>query len=524
MGEELRSATVGIPVSAYDEMMDETELIRDLLQGTDHMRDCGTTYLPQEDEETTTAYNNRKKRTVLLGAFERTLQKLTGEVFSKDMVLQEDTPQEIKDWVEDVDDEGNDLGRFSWLVFEDALAVGSSFILVDYPAIQVIRRDGKPYYVDSWDGVEKPLTKEVELKMGWKPYLVHVKAENLIGWRFEKLNGRMTLTQIRINELTEEPDGEYGSKNVERVRVIYRDRWELWRKVEKEQVVKSNTAGTTTTAVAEGLAAEYFLEEQGTRSFGEIMLAPVFLGKKTGRMTCKPPLKGLAELNLVHWQSSSDQRNILHYARMATYFGRLLQVSGKDKKVKFGANQLIHGTDPNSDLKVVEHSGKAIDSGRQDLKDLEDSMAMFGLTQMMPRTGNATATERAIDTSESNSSLKTYAMVFEDALNQAISWVGLFFGKPEGQSGGVSVNTDFLLNLSEKDVEVILKAVDQGILSKSVAFNELKKRGIVGDEVEFEDMLAEIQKEKEDQSKRDQARFDFLRQQQEQSATAEEEE
>ena len=118
-------------------------------------------------------------------------------------------------------------------------------------------------------------------------------------------------------------------------------------------------------------------------------------------MTGRPPLMDLALLNLAHWQSSSDQRHILHVARVPLLFARNLRPG--ENGLDIGPNRLIVGDSDGADLKFVEHSGSAIEAGRQDLVDLEDRMAVMGLDLIARRPGSATATARAIDAAQADS-------------------------------------------------------------------------------------------------------------------------
>ncbi len=144
----------------------------------------------------------------------------------------------------------------------------------------------------------------------------------------------------------------------------------------------------------------------------------------------------------------------MHYARLVLWFGKLLPVDDTGTVI-FGPNRLIHANDPEADLKTVEHSGRAIEAGRQ---DLEKQMAMFGLTYLMPKTGNQTATERAIDSSENNSALLGWALIFQDAVNLALDYTGKYCGHDEGSNGSVVINTSFKDALSDQDYRILIES------------------------------------------------------------------
>jgi len=229
-----------------------------------------------------------------------------------------------------------------------------------------------------------------------------------------------------------------AKKTQERIRVMWRDRYEVWVKVE------------TKTATDEEWAIDP--EQSGVVSLGEIPLA-VFYAARTGFMTAEPPLEDLAYLNEAHWQSASDQRHILHVARVPILFGRMLK--GTDEagnQIEIGPNRMVASEDKDGDLKYVEHAGAGIDAGRQDLLDTEDRMRVMGLEMYMPKSGTQTATGKAIDSAEQNSVVKTMALSLKDTLEQAFVYMAKWAGLKDG--GSVIVNTDYLAMTGQMAHEV----------------------------------------------------------------------
>ena len=487
-----RANRVEVSSDAHLEYMEKTELVRTLLGGTDAMREAGTAFLPKEKKETDDAYARRKERSFLFEAYKRTIQKLAGEVFSKPAVLH-DVRSDIAEWCEyNVDQQGRDLTRFAQLVFYYALAEGVCFILVDYPEVKTTTtEEGRVLYYETYEDLPEdqrkqaewlPLTKAVDKKKGWRPYFVLVRGKDVIGYRTKQVNGKVMLAQVRIMETAEEAIGNYGNETIERIRVLEPGKFTLWRKV----------LDTTERKY------KWVVEKEGTTSLDFIPLHTFMPGETLSFMTAAPPLQGLAELNLAHWQSSSDQRNILHYARLITYFGKML-MQDEDEEVIVGHNQVIMSDSPEGDFKIVEHSGKGIEAGRQDLLDLERQMAMFGLTYMMPRTGTMLATERAITKSENDSALMGWALQFEDFLDSCLVTTFKYVSGTDADikdSGYVKVNTDFSNWLKDMHGQLLISAFENGAIPRRVVFEEFQRRGIVSDEYEFEDLLGMMEEDR----------------------------
>ena len=83
-----------------------------------------------------------------------------------------------------------------------------------------------------------------------------------------------------------------------------------------------------------------------------------------------------------------------------------------------GPNRLILSDDPSADLRFVEHSGAAIEAGRQDLRDLEERMAILGLDLIARRPGHMTATAKAIDAAQAHAALTSLITVLQQGLQK----------------------------------------------------------------------------------------------------------
>jgi hypothetical protein len=463
---------VDTPLEDYINFMEILKPLDTLMGGTRAMRAAKTEYLPQEKEEDTNDYNTRLSRTYLVNYFKNTISKLAGEVFSKPIVIPEEMPEDLEPIIENVDNNGDDITQFALKGFRKALHQGIGFILVDYPQVTLKTEGGVKFFLDS-DNLWKPWTKANEKKQGLRPNWVRIDAQQIIGWRVESINGRETLTQIRIFEIVQEPDGDYGQKDVKQIRVFTPHTWELHQETE---------------------GGEYELVNQGTNNLGYIPLVVSYIGEKVKPLIVSPPLEGLADLNIAHWQSTSDQRNILHYARLVVYFG-----SGIGDEITFGPNKFVTTDEPDAKLQVVEHSGHAIGAGRQDIQDLENQMSMYGLTYLMPRTGSITATEKAIDKSENDSALKSWALTWQSAINQALKITADYINiENKDDLPEATMNLDFRTFMADVEAKILIDAQAKGIIPRSLVIEELQRRGIIKEDTDLIELESELEKERQE--------------------------
>jgi hypothetical protein len=418
------------------------------MSGTRAMRAAGETYLPKEPGESDAAYKTRRDRSTLFNGFRKTVRDMRGKVFAKPITLGDDVPAQLVEYAENIDLAGRNLDSFAFDVLGDGLQTGISYVLVDAPP----KSGGE--------------TKADEQRTGWRPYLVHIKAENLIGWKSATIEGVETLTQVRIRECATEDDpaNPWAEKVVEQIRVLEPGRYQIWRRVEGKEEV-------------------WALFEEGTTGLDKITLCPVYINR-TGFMTGEPPLEDLADINVAHWQSQSDQRNILHVARVPILFGSGIQQGEGIPQFTVSAGSLTLASDPNAKLGFVEHSGAAIGSGREDLKDLEFQLQTMGLELLIPKPGGQTATGEAIDQAAMHAPLALMALALKDALEQAFGYMAEYAGLGTDAGGSLTVNTDFGVSMRDAaDLTALLGAVNAGHITKETFLRELKRRGVLSDEL-----------------------------------------
>lgn len=447
-------ATVRDTTAAVDAMAEDYALIAALLGGTAAMRKAKKTYLPQWPKEDQDAYDTRLKTATLFPAFSRTCEVLTGKPFSKEVSVGDDVPEQIVEWMQNIDLQGHNLHGFAAAICFHAISYGMCGILVDFPPTGGTLR-----------------TRADEQAAGVRPYFVHLHAQNIIGWRAERIAGALTLTQLRFVEQVEEPDGEFGEKLIEQVRVLYPGKWQIWRETEKKGVDGQKV---------------WVLYDEGVTTLQKIPYVPVY-GKRTGFMQGVSPLIELAHMNVEHWQSKSDQQTILHVARVPILFGKNLG----DTDIVVGGSSAIIADNADADLMFVEHTGQAIEAGRKELLDLEDRMRQVGAELLVIKPGNRTVVQTVSDNEAGMCALQRIVQDLEDSIDQALQLMAEWVNLPEG--GHVSIFNDFgVASLAEASLELLRDMNVDGTFSDESLYREAQRRGIVTPDVDWETEKARI--------------------------------
>lgn len=446
-----------ITLPAVDAMSVYWAVITPLMGGTLAMRAAGKDQLPQYPAEDDEVYKERLRLSTLLPAYSETVGNMTSRVFAEPLQLGADVPEPIKELSNNIDNANNDINAWSVEFFREGLSHGLCHAFVDHQKAAGVR------------------TQADEKAAGVRPYVILVKPDQVRGWRVK--NG--VLTQIRYSEMIEEEDGDFGTKCIEQIRVLEPGKWTTYRKPKD--------------------GGEWVFHDEGATNLKTIPWVTFYTGR-TGFMTAKPPLLELAHLNIKHWQSQSDQDNILHVIRVPILVRIGVQAvydaQGKmvppEFKVGTGALTDLPAT---GDMKYVEHTGKAVDAGRMALQDLIAEMRMAGAKLLTPdKSATKTATQAEEEAAQDLSPLSRMANHFADCLAQLLQFMADYRGLGEG--GSVEMRGSFDVDyMPEVSLPTLVSMANAGMISKETLFTEMQRRGVISDEYNWIDELGKIESE-----------------------------
>jgi hypothetical protein len=421
--------------------------------------------LPRQPKEKTADYAARVHQSFLFGGYKDTLDTLSGKPFAESISLQGENllPAEIQDFVEDPENSGRALVDFARDSFRSALKYGLVHILVNRP--------------------QRPERASRSARMAMRPYASIVSAPQLIGWRSERRGASLVMTEARIYEEDVVPAGRFGEEAVERIQVWTEATWEVWEKRGDSQDDFSQVA-------------------EGEHSYGGVPLYTIYFSW-SGLMQADPPLEDLAWLNLAHWQSYSDQRHILHHARVPQkVFTGLREDEAKEVGgiQEVAASRAIILPDPNSKAFYLEHSGQAIAAGREDLRDIEERMQMMGLAPLVQRSGGITATATAIEESRAHSDVRAWINVFQRALRELTAiagrWIEYELPALKDFSFDISPNFSVSARVAE-DIKTLIEMRRARDISQETFWAEVKRRGVLAEGFEAGTERERIEKEDE---------------------------
>jgi len=437
-------------------MLPTWELVDDLMGGTAAMKAAGEKWLPREEGETVKAYEARLSRSVLYNGYKKTVLGLSRRPFARNVNIVGDLPEKLAGMPNAVDDQGRSLNSFAREVLKVGINRGLCHILVDYP----------PNEAGSL-GEERQL--------GLRPRFVLVDPVALINWQTEEVGGETRLTQIRISESVYRSSGQWDAKAVRRIRVIGLDAFQVYEQTEK---------------------GDWYVVQEGAMTLGKIALVTLYINP-TGFMSASPAMDDLAYMNLAHYQSQSDHRNNLRFARSGVIFLKGLTAKEMEGKIVWGVNHAVKTTNANADMKMVEHSGNAVQAGENELRHLEEQMEAVGMGPLTVRSwGNETAMGKAIDEGKGQCDLQSWVRDEEVVLGNAFALAAEWTGETLAEDFKVDIYDDFgLLPRSAQDLDNLQKLRDRGDLSRRTILEGVKLRGLLPENHDIDEELARIEEE-----------------------------
>jgi hypothetical protein len=409
-------------------------LIEDLLQGTFGMRQKHRRYLPQEPRELDESYDNRLARSVCPPYYQR-LERLLAGMLTRKPVRLVDTSDTIREQLFDVDLNGNDLNVWTYETARKMVRYGHVGTLVDAPAD------------------------------GGRPYWVTYTPRQILGWRTEANEGKQQLTMLRLQEMASVPDGDYGEKLVQQVRVLTPGEYQIHQKDDK---------------------GDFRMVDEGRTSLSEIPFSIAY-SNRTGFMESRPPLEDIAELNLKTYQIQSDLDNQLHISAvpMLAFYG----FPSSAEEVSAGPGEAI-AFPAEGRAEYIEPGGTSFQFQFQRLEQLAGQINELGLSAVLGQKLTAeTAEAKRINRSQGDSTMMVIAQNMQDMIDNCLQFHAEFIGQGEA-AGSSHVNRDFMgTRLDPQEISSLLQLYTAGTITQETLLQQLSDGEVLGDDFDVDEEL-----------------------------------
>jgi hypothetical protein len=393
--------------------------VNTVVGGTEAMRAAANAYLPQGERETDTNYKNRLNSSVMVPYYREALDNTTAAGMKKPLIVT--APTKVSALLDNVDGVGSSLDQFATERFWNGLHFGATYVAVEFPKVEVAPNN---------------LAEARAIKA--QPYLVPIQSPQVLAAHSKYENGQERLTHFRWLSVSIEPSEDFMSESVVETVKAYTqvDRdgevlFQEWRKDQSDEWVMT--------------------QDQLMAGVMEIPVRCSYFWR-TGFYVGKPVFNDLADLNIVHWQSTSEQRFILSTARIPFLHiaGDNLVIRSQDtdgktvERVFEISPHQVAMTPKDTDIKWVEHGGAAIQAGADDLKYLEEKMKELSRVLLTEKSGDITATAAAINSAEAQTTLKSMVTSFTQDIEQWLKMMAMYVGEV---AAGISVQADTAIEL-----------------------------------------------------------------------------
>ena len=467
----------------YDAALPAWTRARDVMAGEDAIKAAGIRYLSKLDSQTDEEYTAYKSRASFFNATARTAEVYLGLIFRRPPFIKAPEGQAalakaMEEFVNDTDMLGSPLPAYAKSVVNEIITVGRAGTLIDWE-----------------DTVEN------------RVYASLYRAEQIINWRVERINGRNVPTMVVLAE-------ESSQKSEARSQKSEQDEFEH-EAVEQIRVLKlvPVQGGNQTATQAEGrhpnsstLKREYecvveiwrtenekngkqewkLVETRTPKRLGKPlpMIPFVFHGSQHSLPAIeKLPLQDIITVNLDHYRLDADYKHGVHFTALPTAW-----VSGFDKSatLRIGASTAWVTDTPGATAGFLEFRGQGLETFERAMSRDERLMAVLGsrLLEDQKKVGE-TATAIELRQSGENSILGNIAFNASASLTHVLHWAW-WWNSTEAMPDDVTdeqvlivLNTDFSTKgLASQDIQAIVAAWQAGAISRDT-MTDLFRRGEV---------------------------------------------
>jgi hypothetical protein len=346
-----------------------------------------------------------------------------------------DTSDTITEQLFDVDLNGNDLNVWTYESARKMVRYGHVGTLVDAPAD------------------------------GGRPYWVTYTPRQILGWRTEAKEGKQELTMLRLQEVASVPDGLYGEKLVQQVRVLTPGEYEIHQKDEK---------------------GDFRVVDEGRTSLSSIPFSIAY-ANRIGFMESRPPLEDIAELNLKTYQIQSDLDNQLHISAvpMLAFYG----FPSSAEEVSAGPGEAI-AFPAEGRAEYIEPGGTSFEYQFKRLEALALQINELGLSAVLGQKLTAeTAEAKRINRSQGDSTMMVIAQNMQDMIDNCLQFHAQYLGQNEA-AGSSHVNRDFMgTRLDPQEINSLLQLYTAGTITQETLLQQLSDGEVLGDDFDVEEEL-----------------------------------
>jgi len=443
----------------YKQFLSEWAKIEAVYGGDSVIKAAQTLYLPKLTGQSPEEYAAYVTRGCFFNAFARTVQGLSGAITRKEPVIE--TQEKIDDLLLTISLANESIQEVIKMVIDNIIEYGYYGILVDMPALA----EGETVSDDT-------------------PYFAMYPASTILNFRTRQVGSESKLELLCLSETAMEvnPENTFDMVAKDRVRVL-----EVDKNVLIVRVYQKDVQGKKETWSQLG---EDILPKIKGKPLDFIPF--VFFGALSNSpIPTSPPLIDLADLNIKHWQVSTDYYHGLHYCALPTPWAAGFNISSN---LYIGAQKAWISDNPEARCGYLEFSGAGLTAVENALDRLEGQMAIMGARMLEEQKKAAEAADTVrMRYSGDTATLSTIVTAVEQGMMKALDYLGVWMGMDSAESE-VHLNREFVSEkLAAQDITALLQSWQAGAISLDTFLYQLQVGEILPADVTVEDEKVRIE-------------------------------
>lgn len=431
---------------------------RDARKGEDAVKLKGETYLPKLDGQTEDQYLAYKLRGRFFNAFAKTIDGHIGLATRKETIVT--APDTMDKLLENVDRQGAAMGDHIKSALREVLEVNRCATLVEFSKVP-----------------EGATQAEVAV-LGARPYLVLYKAEAIRDWEYDDNN---KLIYVLLRERIPTRGNRVIGGRVFRYRVC-----EIIDNVYTQTVWEDGVTDPVEVIVPK-------------LNHLPLNIIPLTIHQSEFDQEIKePPLIDLVNLTLSYYRLKADHMHALHYVALPTPW--ITGVDEADAPKTIGPEKIWAISSPDADVGMLEFTGEGVSAISQELKSMEDQMAILGSRVLLPELSEHTATASKLRSISETSDLATMVLTLEKQFDRVLAFFSIWAGAATPENADtltdVEMPTDFMpTTMDAQMITAMVGAWQAGAFDQNTLIQNFQKAEIVDTDIDLEEMKAAIEAE-----------------------------
>jgi hypothetical protein len=402
--------------TVYQSFYERWVKVRTVLEGEEAIKEAGTSFLPMLSGQDVKSYSAYLNRGSFYNASSRTVVGLHGAIMRRPAVIK--IPKRLKPFLPRITTGGQSLNSVISTVVDELLGTGFYGIYVDVST----NKDGSP-----------------------RPYLSLYDCLSIFRCTTRMVGDEEKIDQLILKEEREEKSetSSYETEIVEYLKeiILDEDNYVVVRQYRQDATEGENKGKWIPVPFNDDGDFELRPTKAGGKRLDEIPF--VFFGAtRNSPIPTKPPLMDLINLNIKHWQVSTDYWHGIHVCALPTPYAIGFPT---DTAFHLGPEKCLVTDNPEGSCGYMEFTGTGMGAVLDSLRELKKDMAVVGARLLLetPKAGVEAAETVRLHSSADTATLTNIANNTEEGFKRVLTYACWYINEMHPGSE-FSRNKDFV--------------------------------------------------------------------------------